>query len=161
MHYAGCILGRGTRIRAHFNKSICSFILTLNIQLSLSSGPLLTLTDLNMLLLLKYLLLHSHTKQTLRARLKYMIIWNQDTKWKRPLLGWVSEMNSQTVKTSIQQKWSYLQSIQSNPAGKPRTEPLKAATSEVKSSGMLSWRPRTEFLHKTLQKTNNLKQGAS
>lgn len=129
----------------------------------MSSAPLqqlITLTDLNMLLLLKYLLLHSHTKQTVRAWLKHIIILNQDIKWKQPLSKWVLEINSQTVKTPLEQKWLYLQSIQSNPAGKPHTEHLKAATSEVKSSGMLSWRPRTEFLHKILQKTNHLKQGA-
>lgn len=96
MHYAGCILG--TRVGSHFNESICSFTLTLNIQLSLSSGPLqqlITLTDL--LLLLKYLLLHSHTKQTGRAWLKYMIILNHDTKWKRPWSARDEFSNSKNV----------------------------------------------------------------
>lgn len=63
-------------------------------------------------------------------------------------------MNSQTVETSREYKLQYLQSIQSNPAGKPHTEHLKAATFEVKSSGMSSCMPRKEFLHKTLERRN-------
>jgi len=68
----------------------------------------------------------------------------------------VLETNSQTAETSTEWKRKYLQSIQSNPAGKPHREHLKAATFEVKSSGMSSCTPRKGFLHKTLERRNIL-----